>query len=208
MGGCGSGRWKDRSRKTVESYWMLDVNQLSEKGCLRPGCSSTCQWTSGNEVFSIKLSAESERLHLRYKVRVRGGEFEEVAEIIPIVRRHCRFGGSRFFFICPGRGDGSTCGRRTIKLHLSCRYFLCRHCNQLAYSSQYEQEWQRALRRANKLKQRLGIDVGIAEPFPVKPKGMWTRTYGSLLGEILQAEILANEARSNMFKRLAQVKND
>jgi hypothetical protein len=31
MGGLGSGRWKDRGRKTVESYWTLDVNQLSEK---------------------------------------------------------------------------------------------------------------------------------------------------------------------------------
>jgi hypothetical protein len=58
------------------------------------------------------------------------------------------------------------------------------------------------------VKQRLGIDIGIAEPFPEKPKGMWVSTYGCLLDEILQAEILANEAQSNMFKRLAQIKND
>jgi hypothetical protein len=37
---------------------------------------------------------------------------------------------------------------------------------------------------------------------------MWARTYGCLLDEILQAEILANEAQSNRFKRLAQLKND
>jgi hypothetical protein len=93
-------------------------------------------------------------------------------------------------------------GRRVSKLYLSGRYLLCRRCLRLPYSSQYEQRWKRALRRANKLKQRLGIGVGIAEPLPDKPKGMWTRTYGSLLNEILHAEILANEARSNMFKRL------
>jgi hypothetical protein len=59
------------------------------------------------------------------------------------------------------------------------------------------------------LKQRLGIDIGIDEPFPDKPKGMWVRTYGCLLDEILQAEILANEAQANMIKRLlAQVDND
>jgi hypothetical protein len=85
---------------------------------------------------------------------------------------------------------------------------LCRHCNQLAYASQYEQPWQRALRRANKLKQRFCIDVGIAEPFPDKPKGMWARTYVCLLDEILQAEILAHEAQANILKRLAQIKND
>ena len=56
--------------------------------------------------------------------------------------------------------------------------------------------------------QRLGIDVGIDEPFPDKPKGMWVRTYGYLLDEILRAEILTYEAQANMFNRLlAQVDN-
>ena len=58
MGGLGSGRRKDRTRKTVESYWTLDVNQLSEKGCLRPGWSGTCQWINNNEVTVINLRAE------------------------------------------------------------------------------------------------------------------------------------------------------
>jgi hypothetical protein len=49
---------------------MLDVNQLSEKGCLRPGWTSTCQWVNGNEVFSINLRAEAERVRLSYAVRV------------------------------------------------------------------------------------------------------------------------------------------
>jgi hypothetical protein len=179
---------------------MLDVNQLSEKGCLKPGCTSVCRWINGNEVFSIKLSAGSERLHLHYKVRVGEGEWEHMAEIVPIVYLPCRFGGSRPFFICPG--DGTDWGRRVAKLHLSRRYFLCRHCNELAYASQYETTWQRALTRGNKLKHRLGIDVKIGDLFPDKPKGMWVSTYASMLDEILQTEILANEARSNMFKRL------
>jgi hypothetical protein len=80
-------------------------------------------------------------------------------------------------------------------------------CNKLAYAGQYEHQWQRALRKANKIKQRLGIDVGIGDPFPVKPKGMWKSTYGRLLDEILQAEMLVYEAQANMFKRWAQVKN-
>ena len=59
------------------------------------------------------------------------------------------------------------------------------------------------------MKQCLGIDVGIAEPCPEKPKRMWVRTFGCLLDEILQAEIVANEARTNRFKRLlAQIEGD
>jgi hypothetical protein len=188
---------------------MLDVNQLSEKGCLRPGCSSTCRWIVGNEVVSLNLRAEAERLHLSYTVRVGDGEREDMVETISIVHLRCRFGGNRAYFICPGPGDGTECGRRVTKLHLSRRYFLCRHCNQLTYASQYEQPWERALRRASKLRQRLGIDVGIAEPFPDKPKGMWARTYGWLLHEILQAEIRVSEAEANMIERLLrQVEDD
>ena len=209
MGGLGSGRQKNRGRKTLECYRMLDIDQLREMGCLRPGWSGACQWTDGNEVASINVRAEVKRLHLSYTVRVGDGERQDMAEAIPIVHLRCRFGGTRAYFICPGPGDGADCGRRITKLHLSQRYFLCRHCNQLAYASQYEQPWKRALRRANKLKQRLGIDVGIAEPFPAKPKGMWGRTYGCLLDEILQAEMLANEAQANRFQRLlAQIEDD
>ena len=166
-------------------------------------------WIVNNEVFSIYLRAEAERLYLRYTARVGNGEREDIAETIPIIHRHCRFGGSRAYFICPGPGGVTECGRRVTKLHLSRRYFLCRHCNQLTYASQYEQPSERALRRADKLKQRLGIDVGIAEPCPEKPKRMWVRTFGCLLDEILQAEIVANEAQANRMKRLLeQVEDD
>ena len=59
------------------------------------------------------------------------------------------------------------------------------------------------------MKQCLGVDVEIAEPFPEKPKGMWLRTYACLLEKTFQAEILANEAQANRFKRLlAQLEND
>ena len=209
MGGVLSGRRKDRTRKTVESYLMLDVNQLAAKGCLRSGCSSTCQWTDGNEVVSINLSAEAERLRLSYAVRAGDGGREDVVDTISVVYLRCRFGGSRAYFICPGPGGGTNCGRRITKLHLSGRYFLCRHCNQLVYACQYEQPWKRAIRRGNKLRQRLGIGVGLAELFPEKPKGMWTRTYGRLLDEILEAEIQANEAQANRIKRLLeQVEGD
>ena len=144
-----------------------------------------------------------------YTLRVgdrKSEDMAETAETIPIIYLPCRFGGIRAYFICPG--DGTYCKRRVTKLHLTRRYFLCRHCNKLAYASQYEHQWQRALRKASKIKQRLGIDVGIGDPLLDKPKGMWIRTFDHLLNQMLQVEILANEAKANMFKRLAQIKND
>jgi hypothetical protein len=79
------------------------------------------------------------------------------------------------------RQNGRECGRRVAKLYVSKCYFLCRHSNRLAYASQYEQPWQRARRRANKLRQRLGIDSGIAGALPENRKDMSARTYVRLL---------------------------
>ena len=188
---------------------MLDVDQLSKKGCLRSGWTGSWQWIVSDEVFSIKLHAEAERVRLSYAVLAGDGGREDVVDTISVVYLRCRFGGSRAYFICPGLQNGTDCGRRISKLYLSHRYFLCRHCNQLAYASQYEQPWERALRRASKLKRRLGMGVGLAEPLPEKPRGMWTRTYARLLNGILESELLADEAQVERFQRLsAQLQAD
>jgi hypothetical protein len=177
-------------------------------GCLRPGWIGTCQWIDGKVGIAIGLCSETERLQLSYTVRSRDGECEDVIETITFVRVPCRFGGSRAYFICPGSRDGSECGRRVAKLYVSKRYFLCRHCNRLVYASKYEPPWLRARRRADKLRQCLGIDSGIPGALPEKRKGMSARTYARLLEKTLEAEILADEAWLKRLQWLAQIDTD
>lgn len=73
----------------------------------------------------------------------------------------CNFGNKRPYFICPGVVDGRACGRRTGKLFSGGRYFLCRHCYNVAYTSQSEARYDRMLRRANKLR----IELAGADEF-------------------------------------------
>ena len=172
MGGFGSGRPSGSGRATVEACRSIDVNRLHREGCLRAGWAGSWQWTrDGEQVASINLRAEHDRLHLTYRVRIGGGDWEDVAETVRIVRVACRFGGARPYFICPGVVNGVPCGRRVAKLHGPGRYFLCRHCYRLAHASQSEGELDRALRRANKIRQRLGGDPGMAAPFPPQAEG-------------------------------------
>ena len=74
-------------------------------------------------------------------------------------------------------------------LYGSGRYFLCRRCYDLRYESQREDKTHRALRRAQKVRARLGGSANMTEPFPEKPKGMHWRTYGRLWWEHHEAEM-------------------
>jgi hypothetical protein len=90
--------------------------------------------------------------------------------------------------------NGIACGQRVAKLHGPGRYFVCRYCYRLAYASQSESDWDRAVRRAGKIRERLGGNPDTAEPFPKRPKGMWQRTYSQLTERAFKAEVEADEA--------------
>jgi hypothetical protein len=160
------------------------------------------------------------------------GDGENMTEVVSIVRSPCTTGGTRPYFLCPGKngrtaasedsgdgavagcgtagdgsagcenagGDGGGCGRRVLKLYFSRGRFLCRRCGQVVYAAKYERLWQRTHRRANKLRQRLGITaLGAAD----RPKGMLVRTYARLLEAALAAEIRETEAGTKRILQLA-----
>jgi hypothetical protein len=97
----------------------------------------------------------------------------------------CNFGGERPWFVCPGVG----CGRRVAILYGPGKYCLCRHCNDLRYESQRDDKKDRALRRAQKIRKRLGGSANMMEPFPEKPKGMHLDAYIRLYWECHEAEM-------------------
>jgi hypothetical protein len=203
MGGIGSGRPSGFGRGKVEASRSIDINSFHRKGCLAPGWAGGWQWTrDGEKIAAINLCAGTDRLHLSYRYRLAGGEWEDVNETVHITRVPCRLGGSRPYFICPGPLNGIGCGRRVAKLYGPGRFFQCRHCYRLAHASQSESAWERKLRRANKIRQRLGGDPGVLSTFPPKPRGMWRRTYEPLRKQAAEAELLATNALAPRVHRL------
>ena len=63
------------------------------------------------------------------------------------------------------------------------RLFGCRGCKGLAYTSQSEADDDRAMRRADRLRKRLGWQPGILNGPGLKPKGMHQSTYMRLLAQ-------------------------
>ena|SRR5215472_6811256 len=69
----------------------------------------------------------------------------------------------------------------------------------LAYDSQHEQPYDRALCRAQNIREGLGGSGSLAEPFPMKPKGMHWQTYSRLY---LKAEAASRCSWPNWVYRL------
>src|SRR6476661_5482427 len=85
LGGFGSGRTGGFGRGKAEHCRSIDVNRFHREGCLRPGWSGGWQWSrDGEKVASITLRAEADRLHLSYRVRAHGGEWQDVDEAVRI----------------------------------------------------------------------------------------------------------------------------
>ena len=179
----------------VEACLSLDVNQLHRDGCLRDGARSVWKWNCGGKHEAvISTLATATAIVLSYQVGTRGSDPEVIEEGVGLVYVPCRYGGARPYFTCPGVVDGISCNRRVAKLYLKDRYFLCRNCLRLGYASQREDRYDRALRRARKIRTRLEGKLGAAIRFPRKPKGMWWRTYQRLRERTFEAETLADEA--------------
>lgn len=186
MGGIGSGnRYRYNSKNTVEGRTSLDINRWVRDGYLTAGRSFNWQWTWGDgSTSNINVRVETAwAIRFIYRTRSAGEvDWTDVDYSIQLTRTPCRFGGERTWFLCPGRD----CGRRVAKLYCAGRYYVCQQCGNLAYSSQREDTGDRALRRAQTIRMRLGGSGNMLELFPPKPKGMHWHTYIRLQQEFTQ----------------------
>jgi hypothetical protein len=177
MGGSGSGnRWRLDTKSTTEDYRPLDVRRLARFGVLAPGSGHSWQWTCNDVVIgSIQIRAEHDRIVLTYRHRSNGDAWTDKQYPVTVVRTPCNLGGTRPWFICPGRG----CGRRVAILYGG-GIFACRQCYQLTHASSRENFSDRAARRADRIRVRLGWEPGILNGEDDKPKWMRWRTFERL----------------------------
>jgi hypothetical protein len=192
MGGVGSGNWYRFNKKTTtDECHSVDLRYLQRHDLLIPGRWFSLRWSRADrETGSIRGVVEGaerpEQMILLYRHRSGSGrEWDDVREPVTLTWTVCNFGGERPWFVCPGAG----CGRRVAVLYGPGKYFLCRHCYDLGYESQRENEMHRALRRAQTIRERLGGSANMTKPFPKRPKGMHHETYWRLREEHDEAEM-------------------
>lgn len=198
MGGMGSGG-ANRKRPHFEGLRRINVGYLVRHGMHRPGTYSTMSWQDNwqRPTGSMQVVGGAEAVTLVYSVR--NGETEDwrhIEERVQLALVPKPFGGAQTYFRCP------RCGRRVTTLALRSQYFRCRICAGAAYASSQEGATDRAMRKANKLKRRLGADPGL-DSFYWRPKHMRQRTFDAIDARIQAAEAEVNDAHIRLLGRLS-----
>ncbi|MBN8436943.1 MAG: hypothetical protein J0L95_02690 [Candidatus Accumulibacter sp.] len=202
MGGMGSGRRDQGGKRTTSGCYRLDVRKLQGAGVLTAGGSFAWHWSrNGEAVATIQARAEEDRLTLIYSHKSGGADWQAMDYPVRLEWTACTLGGRRVWFLCPANG----CGRRVALLYLGgASIFACRHCYRLAYACQRETADDRAMRRADNIRERLGWQAGIANPRGGKPKGMHWRTFERLTAEhdaFVGVSLAGMAARLGLIKR-------
>lgn len=172
-------------KETTDDYKRIDVRFLYKHGYLVPGAYFTLSWSRrGERIGWIQCRTTCEAVILDYKHR-RGAadEWKNEEYAVKISHTPCNYGGERPWLHCPALG----CGRRVAILYGGA-IFACRHCHQLAYECQHERDYERALRRAQTISERLGGIGCVADGVPPKPNGMHWSTYRRLENQFLHLE--------------------
>jgi hypothetical protein len=121
--------WTNR----IEIWWLL----RDMKG--RIWKDGSIQWGDngdrGRISYQLSLSDDSPYLRLYYTHTSWGDEKTDVDYKIYLVKTPCHFGGYRYWFKCGLYKNGVYCGRRVGVVYLDGKFFGCRHCHDLTYSS-------------------------------------------------------------------------
>ncbi len=173
-----SGRRRYSRRGTTDDYLRLDIRHIQREGLLKTGHGTfSWQWKlRGVTVSSISVHTKADKLILSYRHKIGEDDWKEECYPVGLDWTPYNFGGHRALLLCPAQG----CNRRVAILYYSKAVFACRYCCRLDYPCQRESVSDLVIRRANKIRKRLGWEEGILNQPGEKPKGMHWQTFWKL----------------------------
>jgi len=139
------GRWSYSNRWTVEECKTITTKVLNGHNLFNGGVrSGGMDWNgngkkTGSISFVVSTVKGDEYFRTYYTHTSNKEEKTEIDYKVRLTWTPCYFGGRRWWFICPLVVNGRTCYRRVGSLHLgNGKYFGCRHCYNLTYTSSQE----------------------------------------------------------------------
>lgn len=163
MGGYSSGRYRTRNRGNVDSLIRLDIRVMRRRGFLRPGgvTYGTLSWswtatgeTTGSVSVEVNLT-EPDAGQVVVRFTLNGDPRQQE---IALASAPMRFGGRRYYFICPRHH------RRCEVMPMIGGVFASRQAHRLVYQSQSNDHLGRLREKSWKLEKRLWPVSGKRRP--------------------------------------------
>ena len=188
MGGSGSTRWGGHARRqtVADAPLCLSLQKLREAGPLPPRAGrGSLTWTNddGSPHATVGFAVSAREpwgrwMTLTYRAHWGTDTPQTVEERFRLEAAPQRFGGVRWWVVCPG--CRSRRGALYVPLGRALR-FRCRVCYRLAYATQRWDRNDRAKRRLYLAAQRIGLHSTVPDLWedspPPRPKGMHHATY-------------------------------
>jgi hypothetical protein len=174
MGGPGSGGHNSKCKLRDVQCARLDVHELTRQGKLKLGVRG---WLFGAILFEVTGGPDARQLVLE----------------LPRKYRWKHFGGRHLMFMC------NECNREAGVLYARYAnprmwFFTCRKCAGITYQSTMGHRWDRSARCVEKLRARL--EWCAQGTVPIKPRGMYERTYQRILGMLAYHEAVRKQGAS------------
>ena len=163
MGGTSSGRYRTCNNGSLDATLRLDIRVLRRRGFLKPGTitAGLQRWTwmaTGEESGSVWLTVnlnDPDAGFVTVSCKVDG---EPRSQEIRLASRPMRYGGRRYYFVCPRQG------RLCEVLASISGDFASRQALKLTYRSQSAALADRVRERAWALEERLWPEKGSGKP--------------------------------------------
>ena len=186
-----------RFRYSWEEIAALDCDYIASWGAFNPGCIQTIDFdddTLPRLVFKMAEDGQSFSVAYRWVDRDGRQTVDFTQSRVELVKRPCRFGGTRAYFICP------CCARTTLRLAVLIEGLRCGPCGRVTWKSRRERPLQRLMRKADKLSAKLGCDSW-RESVVERPPHMHVATFERLRGERAALVIEINREISRRLSR-------
>jgi len=130
------------SKNEADNVKKISTSFLKKYGYFNGRRSGTIIWTREYDEHKDSVNIEvlthvgNDYLRISYiQTDNYSGERKDFDYKIPLATTPCRFGGKRYWFVCPWYKNGVYCGKRVSTLYKDGDYFACRHCYNLTYNS-------------------------------------------------------------------------
>ena len=133
------------SKSEADNVKKISTAFLKKHGYFKRWMSGTMTWTNSGlwgeskSSVGIEVSTQNGTGYLRITYTQTDRDTDEKKDFdykVWLTTTPCRYGGKRYWFICPLVKNDTPCGKRVGTLYKDGDYFGCRHCYDLGYSSQ------------------------------------------------------------------------